>query len=324
MSYLNLSQFLEQQTGNLTPELAQVISTIADTCQTIDQALQKGALAGVLGSAQHENVQGEEQKKLDVISNDYLIDALKIHPQVGGLASEELDEFTPAQENGKYLVLFDPLDGSSNIDINMCVGTIFSILPAKNAVTQAEDFMQAGNQQVAAGYVLYGPSTMLALTVGAGTVFFTFDPETQQFLLTSENIQVAADTKEYAINSSNQRHWENPVKRYIEELLAGKTGPREKDFNMRWVACMVGDIHRILCRSGIFMYPYDLKDPKKAGRLRLMYEANPMSMLIEQAGGASSTGRIRILDIEPTDLHQRVPVIIGSKNEVDLVTGYHN
>ncbi|MDH1489046.1 class 1 fructose-bisphosphatase [Acinetobacter johnsonii] len=324
MSYLNLSQFLEQQTGNLTPELAQVISTIAATCQTIDQALQKGALAGVLGSAQHENVQGEEQKKLDVISNDYLIDALKIHPQVGGLASEELDEFTPAQENGKYLVLFDPLDGSSNIDINMCVGTIFSILPAKNAVTQAEDFMQAGNQQVAAGYVLYGPSTMLALTVGAGTVFFTFDPETQQFLLTSENIQVAADTKEYAINSSNQRHWENPVKRYIEELLAGKTGPREKDFNMRWVACMVGDIHRILCRSGIFMYPYDLKDPKKAGRLRLMYEANPMSMLIEQAGGASSTGRIRILDIEPTDLHQRVPVIIGSKNEVDLVTGYHN
>ena len=323
MSYLNLSQFLEQQTGNLTPELAQVISTIAATCQTIDQALQKGALAGVLGSAQHENVQGEEQKKLDVISNDYLIDALKVHPQVGGLASEELDEFTPAQENGKYLVLFDPLDGSSNIDINMCVGTIFSILPAKNAVTQAEDFMQAGNQQVAAGYVLYGPSTMLALTVGAGTVFFTFDPETQQFLLTSENIQVAVDTKEYAINSSNQRHWENPVKRYIEELLAGKTGPREKDFNMRWVACMVGDIHRILCRSGIFMYPYDLKDPKKAGRLRLMYEANPMSMLIEQAGGASSTGRIRILDIEPTDLHQRVPVIIGSKNEVDLVTGYH-
>lgn len=311
MSYLNLSQFLEQQTGNLTPELAQVISTIAATCQTIDQALQKGALAGVLGSAQHENVQGEEQKKLDVISNDYLIDALKIHPQVGGLASEELDEFTPAQENGKYLVLFDPLDGSSNIDINMCVGTIFSILPAKNAVTQAEDFMQAGNQQVAAGYVLYGPSTMLALTVGAGTVFFTFDPETQQFLLTSENIQVAADTKEYAINSSNQRHWENPVKRYIEELLAGKTGPREKDFNMRWVACMVGDIHRILCRSGIFMYPYDLKDPKKAGRLRLMYEANPMSMLIEQAGGASTTGRVRILDIEPTDLHQRVPVVAG-------------
>ena len=324
MSYLTLAQFLQKQSGNLTPELSQVIETIANTCKDIDQLLQKGALAGVLGSAQNENVQGEEQKKLDVISNDYLIDALKVHPHVGGLASEELDEFTPAQENGEYLVLFDPLDGSSNIDINMCVGTIFSILPAKNAVTKAEDFMQAGVNQVSAGYVLYGPSTMMALTVGAGTVFFTFDPESKEFLLTSDNIQVAADTKEYAINASNQRHWEAPVKRYIDELLAGKTGPREKDFNMRWVACMVGDIHRILCRTGIFMYPYDTKDPQKAGRLRLMYEANPMSMLMEQAGGASTTGRLRILDIQPTDLHQRVPVIIGSKNEVDLVTKYHN
>ncbi|WP_180070757.1 class 1 fructose-bisphosphatase [Acinetobacter sp. YH16038] len=324
MSYRTLSQFLQQQSGNLTPELAQVIETIGNTCKRIDQLLQKGALAGVLGSAQHENVQGEEQKKLDVISNDYLIDALKVHPHVGGLASEELDEFTSAQENGQYLVLFDPLDGSSNIDINMCVGTIFSILPAKNSVTQAEDFMQAGVNQVAAGYVLYGPSTMMALTVGAGVVFFTFDPETQEFLLTSEAIQVAAETKEYAINASNQRHWEAPVQRYIDELLAGKTGPRAKDFNMRWVACMVGDIHRILCRSGIFMYPYDLKDPTKAGRLRLMYEANPMSMLMEQAGGASTTGRVRILEIEPTNLHQRVPVIIGSKNEVELVTSYHH
>lgn len=323
MSNLTLSQFLQQKKGNLTPELAQVIDTIAATCKTIDQALQKGALAGILGSAGNENVQGETQKKLDVISNDYLIDALKVHPHVGGLASEELDDFTPAQENGEYLVLFDPLDGSSNIDINMCVGTIFSILPAKNAVTQAQDFMQAGTQQVAAGYVLYGPSTMMALTVGNGVAFFTLDPETQTFLLTTENVQVSADTQEFAINASNQRHWEQPVKQYIEELLAGKTSVREKDFNMRWVACMVGDVHRILCRGGIFLYPYDLKDPKKAGRLRLMYEANPMSMLIEQAGGASTTGRVRILEIEPTELHQRVPVIIGSKNEVERVTSYH-
>lgn len=323
MSNLTLSQFLQQEKGNLTPELAQVIDTIAATCKTIDQALQKGALAGILGSAGNENVQGETQKKLDVISNDYLIDALKVHPHVGGLASEELDDFTPAQENGEYLVLFDPLDGSSNIDINMCVGTIFSILPAKNAVTQAQDFMQAGTQQVAAGYVLYGPSTMMALTVGNGVAFFTLDPETQTFLLTTENVQVSADTQEFAINASNQRHWEQPVKQYIEELLAGKTSVREKDFNMRWVACMVGDVHRILCRGGIFLYPYDLKDPKKAGRLRLMYEANPMSMLIEQAGGASTTGRVRILEIEPTELHQRVPVIIGSKNEVERVTSYH-
>ncbi|MDO7433690.1 class 1 fructose-bisphosphatase [Acinetobacter baumannii] len=323
MSNLTLSQFLQQEKGNLTPELAQVIDTIAATCKTIDQALQKGALAGILGSAGNENVQGETQKKLDVISNDYLIDALKVHPHVGGLASEELDDFTPAQENGEYLVLFDPLDGSSNIDINMCVGTIFSILPAKNAITQAQDFMQAGTQQVAAGYVLYGPSTMMALTVGNGVAFFTLDPETQTFLLTTENVQVSADTQEFAINASNQRHWEQPVKQYIEELLAGKTSVREKDFNMRWVACMVGDVHRILCRGGIFLYPYDLKDPKKAGRLRLMYEANPMSMLIEQAGGASTTGRVRILEIEPTELHQRIPVIIGSKNEVERVTSYH-
>lgn len=323
MSNLTLSQFLQQEKGNLTPELAQVIDTIAATCKTIDQALQKGALAGILGSAGNENVQGETQKKLDVISNDYLIDALKVHPHVGGLASEELDDFTPAQENGEYLVLFDPLDGSSNIDINMCVGTIFSILPAKNAITQAQDFMQAGTQQVAAGYVLYGPSTMMALTLGNGVAFFTLDPETQTFLLTTENVQVSADTQEFAINASNQRHWEQPVKQYIEELLAGKTSVREKDFNMRWVACMVGDVHRILCRGGIFLYPYDLKDPKKAGRLRLMYEANPMSMLIEQAGGASTTGRVRILEIEPTELHQRVPVIIGSKNEVERVTSYH-
>ena len=323
MSNLNLTQYLQQQSGHLTPELAQVIETIAATCNTIDQALQKGALAGILGSAENENVQGETQKKLDVISNDYLIDALKVHPHVGGLASEELDDFTPAQANGKYLVLFDPLDGSSNIDINMCVGTIFSILPAKNAVTQAADFMQAGTEQVAAGYVLYGPSTMLALTIGNGVAFFTYDPESQQFILTADQVKVSEETQEFAINASNQRHWEQPVKRYIDELLAGKTSIRAKDFNMRWVACMVGDIHRILCRGGIFLYPYDLKDPKKAGRLRLMYEANPMSMLIEQAGGASTTGRVRILEIQPTELHQRVPVIIGSKQEVELVTSYH-
>lgn len=323
MAYRTLSQYLSQQEGNLTAELAAVIEQIAETTKIIDQDLQKGALAGVLGSAGHENVQGETQKKLDVISNDHLIAALQSHPNVAGLASEELDEFTPAQKGGQYLVLFDPLDGSSNIDINMCVGTIFSILPAVNSPAQAEDFLQAGTQQVAAGYVLYGPSTMLVLTVGAGVVFFTFDPESQTFLLTSEKVEVAADTQEYAINASNQRHWEAPIKRYIDELQAGKTSVRAKDFNMRWVACMVGDIHRILCRSGIFLYPYDLKDPNKAGRLRLMYEANPMSMLIEQAGGASTTGRVRIMEIQPSELHQRVPVVIGSKNEVDLVTQYH-
>ncbi|MFT4021315.1 MAG: class 1 fructose-bisphosphatase [Acinetobacter sp.] len=323
MSNTTLSDYLQQQKGNLTPTLASVIDTIATSCKTIDQLLQQGDIAGILGSAENENVQGETQKKLDVISNQQLIDALQIHPHVGGLASEELDEFTAGQENGEYLVLFDPLDGSSNIDINMCVGTIFSILPAKNAVTQASDFLQAGTEQVAAGYVLYGPSTMFALTVGAGVVIFTYDTESKQFILTQQDVKIDTETQEYAINASNQRHWESPVKRYIAELLEGNTGIRAKDFNMRWVACMVGDIHRILCRGGIFMYPYDTKNPEKAGRLRLMYEANPMAMIIEQAGGAATTGRVRILDIQPSELHQRIPVILGAKAEVDLVTSYH-
>lgn len=323
MSQVTLSQYLQQQAQQVAAPLAQVILSIATTCQKIDGLLQQGALAGILGSAGLENVQGETQKKLDVISNDYLIEALSSHPHVGGLASEELDDFTPAQKDGEYLVLFDPLDGSSNIDINMCVGTIFSILPAKNAVTVAADFMQAGDQQVAAGYVLYGPSTMLALTTGHGVALFTYSVHQHDFILTQDQVQVSADTQEYAINASNQRHWEAPVKRYIDELTAGKTGSRGKDFNMRWVACMVGDIHRILCRGGIFLYPYDLKDPKKAGRLRLMYEANPMGMLIEQAGGVAHTGRERILAIQPHDLHQRVPVVIGAKNEVLTVAEYY-
>lgn len=323
MSNITLSQYLEEKIGTSTPNLASVIHTISECCKIIDHDLQKGAIAGILGSAEHENVQGETQKKLDIISNDQLIDALKIHPAIGGLASEELEEFTPAQENGEYLVLFDPLDGSSNIDINMCVGTIFSILPSKNKITQAEDFMQKGREQVAAGYVMYGPSTMLALTLGDGVALFTFDVDKQEFVLTQENIKIARHTQEFAINSSNKRHWEEPVQRYISELLDGQIGTRGKEYNMRWVACMVADIHRILSRGGIFLYPYDCKDPKKAGRLRLMYEANPMCMLIEQAGGAATTGRERILDLQPTALHQRVPVILGAKDEVDLLTSYH-
>ena len=323
MSHVLLKDFLaQQQNHNLTENLAQVILTIASTCQDIDAALQKGALAGILGSAENENVQGETQKKLDVISNDMLIDALQQHPAVVALASEELEDMTPAQASGEYLVLFDPLDGSSNIDINMCVGTIFSILKNTGDL-KTENFFQKGRDQIAAGYVLYGPSTMLVLTTGQGVQMFTFDPESKQFVLTNDQVQIPAETQEFAINSSNQRHWEAPVQRYIGELQAGKTGERGKDFNMRWVACMVGDVHRILTRGGIFLYPYDLKDPNKAGRLRLMYEANPMSFLVEQAGGASSTGRMDIMDVEPNDLHQRIPVILGSKAEVERVASYH-
>jgi fructose-1,6-bisphosphatase I len=327
MSNTTLNQYLLDQQASLphlTPQLTQLILQISTACKSINAALNKGALAGILGSAGSDNVQGEVQKKLDVISNTILLDTVLSGGMVAGIASEEMDEMIPANPDAPYLLFFDPLDGSSNIDINMAVGTIFSILEhTKNEAVEPADFMQAGTQQAVAGYVLYGPSTMLVMTLGDGVDAFTLDREIGEFVLTQERLSIPEDTEEFAINSSNTRHWEAPVKRYVDECLAGKTGIRGKDFNMRWVACMVGDIHRILTRGGIFMYPYDLKDPKKAGKLRLMYEANPMSFLIEQAGGASSTGRMRIMEISPHDLHQRVPVILGSKNEVERVISYH-
>ncbi|XID75531.1 class 1 fructose-bisphosphatase [Alkanindiges sp. WGS2144] len=327
MSNISLNQYLldrQQSITHLTSDLTQLLLQVSIACKAINAALQKGALANMLGSAGSDNVQGEVQKKLDVVSNTILIDTVLSSGKVAALASEEMDDMISGHDDAKYLLLFDPLDGSSNIDINMSVGTIFSILEKPHAQpAMLEDFMQEGHKQIAAGYVLYGPSTMLVLTLGDGVDAFTLDQEIGEFILTAERLSIPEDTQEFAINSSNSRHWEAPVKRYIDECLAGKTGVRGKDFNMRWVACMVGDIHRILIRGGIFMYPYDLKDPKKAGRLRLMYEANPMGMLVEQAGGTASTGRQSILEVKPTDLHQRIPVILGSKNEVERVKSYH-
>ncbi|HEY4713987.1 MAG TPA: class 1 fructose-bisphosphatase [Aquirhabdus sp.] len=333
MSAITLNQYLltRQVTSNspqrisyLTADLTQLILQTAISCKGISAALHKGALAGVLGSANSDNVQGETQKKLDIISNVLMVDTLLGGGIAAALASEEMDEMIVASDSGKYLILFDPLDGSSNIDVNMSVGTIFSILerPNSNSI-ETSDFFQAGQHQVAAGYALYGPSTMLILTLGNGVDVFTLDRDLGEFILTSERIEIPADTQEFAINMSNQRHWEAPMQRYVDECIAGAEGVRGKNFNMRWVASMVGDVHRILIRGGIFMYPYDLKDPKKAGKLRLMYEANPMSFIIEQAGGASTTGRQRIMDVEPNGLHQRVPVILGSRNEVLRVTHYH-
>jgi len=242
-----------------------------------------------------------------------------------GVASEELNDATPANADGSLLVLFDPLDGSSNIDINMAVGTIFSILPyqRQGQVSENSDFLQAGNQQLAAGYLLYGTSTVLALTIADNVVMFSLDPDSNDYVLIEEDVQIDADTSEYAINASNYRYWQAPMQQYIDELIAGKTGVRGRDFNTRWVAAMVGDVHRILCRGGLFTYPFDTKDASKAGKLRLMYEANPMSLLIERAGGAATDAVQRILDIEPTDIHQRVPVVLGSKNEVDYVKNLH-
>jgi fructose-1,6-bisphosphatase I len=273
-------------------------------------------------------VQGEVQKKLDIIANDVLIEANEWGGHLAAMASEEMDSIHIVPNRypqGEYLLMFDPLDGSSNIEVNVSIGTIFSVLkkvdPSKGV--SEDDFLQPGTQQVAAGYCVYGPQTTLVLTVGDGVAMFTLDREQGSFVLTQENVKVPADTQEFAINMSNMRHWDEPVKRYIDECLAGVEGPRGKNFNMRWIASMVADVHRILTRGGVFMYPWDKREPGKAGKLRLMYEANPMSWLIEQAGGASTNGQQRILDIQPTELHQRVSVILGSKNEVDRVTGYH-
>jgi fructose-1,6-bisphosphatase I len=333
MSRITLSRYLIEQTrSNNTPaDLRFLIEVVARACKEISHAVSKGALGGVLGSMGTENIQGEVQKKLDVLSNDILLDANEWGGHLAGMASEEMDnayQIPGKYPKGAYLLVFDPLDGSSNIDVNVSVGTIFSVLrcPERNGDEGdlGEDaFLQPGTEQVAAGYAIYGPQTMLMLTMGNGVKGFTLDRELGSFVLTHDNIQVPAQTKEFAINMSNQRHWEAPVTRYVNELLAGKTGPLEKDYNMRWVAAMVADVHRILTRGGMFMYPRDSREPEKPGKLRLMYEANPMSFIIEQAGGASTDGHQRILDIQPTSLHQRVAVFLGSKEEVARVTAYH-
>ena len=318
-----LADYLNQHASS--PALNDVITTVTNVGKTISQLLRKGALADILGEAGNQNVQGEDQKKLDILANDLLLDALAKNTHCAGVASEELDDATPANDDGSLLVLFDPLDGSSNIDINMAVGTIFSVLPyeRQGQTSENSDYLQAGNKQLAAGYLLYGTSTVLALTIADKVVMFSLDPETEDYVLIEDNVQIDADPSEYAINSSNYRYWRAPMQQYIDELIAGETGVRGRDFNTRWVAAMVGDVHRILCRGGLFTYPFDTKYAHKAGKLRLMYEANPMSLLIERAGGGATDAVNRILDIEPTDIHQRVPVVLGSKNEVNYVRDLH-
>lgn len=320
---ITLAQYLNEHSANAA--VSDLITTVTEVGKTISQLLQKGALADILGEAGNQNVQGEEQKKLDVLANDMLLKALAQNPHCAGVASEELDHATPANKDGSLLILFDPLDGSSNIDINMAVGTIFSILPYQRQGHSSEDqdFLQAGSQQLAAGYLLYGTSTMLALSVNDKVVMFSLDPDSGDYLLINDHVQIAADTSEYAINASNYRYWRKPMQQYIDEVIAGETGVRGRDFNTRWVAAMVGDVHRILCRGGLFTYPFDTKYANKAGKLRLMYEANPMSLLIERAGGMATDAVTRILDIKPTDIHQRVPVVLGSKNEVDYIKQLH-
>ena len=334
MKRKTLTQYLvEQQRAAqaLGPEVRLLIEIVSRACKTISHAVSKGALGGVLGSLETENVQGEVQKRLDVMSNEVLLEANEWGGHLAAMASEEMEtvHLIPNRyPKGEFLLLFDPLDGSSNIDVNVTIGTIFSVLRAPADASGREvteqDFLQKGTTQVCAGYAVYGPQTMLILTIGHGVVGFTLDREMGSWILTHDNITIPEDTKEFAINMSNMRHWAAPVRRYIDECLAGKTGPRGKDFNMRWIASMVTDVHRLLMRGGVFMYPWDAREPGKPGKLRLMYEANPMSMLVEQAGGAATDGQQRILDIQPTSLHQRVGVVLGSKNEVERVTQYHH
>jgi fructose-1,6-bisphosphatase I len=329
---IGLTQFLieRQHAGRINGDLRLLIETVARACKAISTRVNKGALADALGSAGTENVQGEVQKKLDVLSNEILLEANEWGGNLAALASEEMELPRPIPTHypkGEYLLLFDPLDGSSNIDVNISVGTIFSVLrcprAASGTLCEPEEaaFLQPGRKQVAAGFAVYGPTTVLVLTVGDGAHGFTLDRESFTFVLTHPDIRIPEDTAEFAINMSNQRRWEAPVKRYIDECLAGKDGPRGKDFNMRWVASMVADVFRVLSRGGIFMYPRDAK--YKEGRLRLMYEANPMSFIVEQAGGAATDGATPILDLQPKGLHQRVAVILGSKSEVERVTSYH-
>lgn len=311
------------QSQQLSSDLSDLILTIAKACQALSHLVQKGALAGILGEAGSGNIQGEAQKKLDVLANDHLIKTLSASASVAGLASEELENPVFCHSGGQFLVLFDPLDGSSNIDINVSVGTIFSILPAGKEQSPSS-FLQQGRDQLAAGYVLYGPQTILVLSFGAGVASFTLDPDAGEFFLTCPAMHISETTSEFAINMSNQRHWEAPVQTYIAELLAGKTGARGRDFNMRWIASMVAEVHRILTRGGVFLYPKDARDPSKPGKLRLMYEANPMSFLIEQAGGAAINANMPILDIAPQHLHERVSVMLGSREEVAKLLALHH
>lgn len=320
-----LTRFLPEhlQQNQLPEALGGVLLSVVSACTEINAKVRLGALAGVLGMAGTGNIQGEDQKKLDVIANNIMIDTLKANPAVAGLASEEEDTFVSAGENGRYLVLFDPLDGSSNIDVNISVGTIFSILAKPEGALATESFLQTGRQQLAAGYVLYGPQTQLVFTFGHGVYVFTLNAE-NEFVLTKENPKVPESTKEFAINMSNRRHWLPPVQQYVDELLAGETGTRGKNYNMRWVASMVAEIHRILMRGGVFMYLQDKRDPSKPGKLRLMYEANPMALILEQAGASASNAYQAMLDIQPESLHQRVAVIMGSSEEVDYLNRLHS
>ncbi len=327
-----LTRFLAHELAQREGEhraIETLLAGVARACQRVSDLVRRGELAGVLGAAGSENVQGEDQKKLDIIANDVFIESLEQCGSLAAMASEEMDAHYPIPDaftKGDYLIAFDPLDGSSNIDVNGSTGTIFSIMRAPDVrVATDQDFLQPGRDQVCAGYCLYSSATMLVLTLGNGVAGFTLDDSAGEFVLSHPSMRVPASTSEFAINAAYQRHWYPAVTRYIDECVAGESGARGRDFNMRWAGSMVGDVHRILCRGGVFLYPMDAKLDAvgQQGKLRLLYEANPMGLLVEQAGGRAHTGTMPILDVVPDELHQRVPVLMGSVEEVDRLVDYH-
>lgn len=326
-----LARFLEDAVSGvpgIDPALADVLREVAGAARVIARAVARGALAGSAGAG-GVNVHGERQVPLDLLANELFLARCERGGRLAGIASEELEApyaIPAAWAKGDLLLVLDPLDGSSNVDVNVTIGSIFSVLRRPRGAGRAghADFLQPGAAQVAAGYALYGPSTMLVLTVGDGVHGFTLDRERGGFVLTHPRLRIPEATREFAINASNERFWEPPVRRYVDECRAGKAGPRGEDFNMRWIASLVAEVHRILVRGGVFLYPRDSKEPLRAGRLRLLYEASPMALVVEQAGGAASTGRERLLALEPAGLHERVPVILGSRAEVERVVRYHD
>jgi fructose-1,6-bisphosphatase I/sedoheptulose-1,7-bisphosphatase len=324
-----LSSFLAEHLNGAehAHQLAALLHDVATATITIARMTTRGALGGYLGAHGALNGHGERQQRLDVLAHEVMAECGQRSGVAAALVSEEIEDPLLSNEaaSGPYLLLFDPLDGSSNIDVNVAVGTIFSVLRRPHGlVPAAADFLQPGHAQVAAGYAIYGPSTMLVLTLGSGTHSFTLDDLRGEYTLTHPELRIADDTHEFAINASNARFWEAPVQRYVAECQAGASGVRERDFNMRWIASLVAEAHRVLMRGGVFLYPHDHKMPARAGRLRLLYEANPVALLIEQAGGAASTGRERLLDVMPAELHQRVPLVFGSRHEVERITRYHH
>ncbi len=327
-----LSKFIiddQRRSANPQPDLTSLLNDIQTACKLVAIAASRGSIDALDGVQTQVNAGGDDQKPLDVVANDIMVATCEWGGQLAGMASEEMDEPYPIPAmypRGRYLLVFDPLDGSSNIDINMPVGTIFSVLRCPDGVDEptTADFLQPGTAQVAAGYAIYGPVAMMVITLGAGVHGFTLDREIGAFILTHPDMSIPPATREFAVNVSNERFWDPPVRRYVEECIQGASGPRGVEFNMRWIASMVAEVHRILVRGGLFMYPRGSKDPNRPARLRLMYEANPMAMIVEQAGGKASTGRERLLDIVPTGIHQRVPVILGSREEVERLDRYHD